>query len=62
MHSGHHGSPNPIDDHLLERVLGNVCSVLEPLGNTLKGSQCSRWFVNIQKRCVMIYERENISN
>jgi hypothetical protein len=33
-----HGSLDPIDDHLPERVLGNVCSVLEPSGNTLKGS------------------------
>jgi hypothetical protein len=36
MHRDHHGSPDPIDDHLLERVLCNVCSVLEPLGNTLR--------------------------
>jgi hypothetical protein len=44
MHRDHHGYPYLIDDHLPERVLGNVCSVLEPLGNTLKGSQCLRWF------------------
>jgi hypothetical protein len=38
MHRDHHGSPDLIDDHLPERVLDNVCSVLEPSGNTLKGS------------------------
>jgi hypothetical protein len=37
MHMGHHGYPNLIDDHLPERDLGNVYSVLKPLGNTLKG-------------------------
>jgi hypothetical protein len=42
MHMGHHGSPNPIDDHLPERYLGNVWSVLEPLGNTIKGSRFLR--------------------
>jgi hypothetical protein len=62
MHMGHHRSPDPIDDHLPERVLDNVYSVLEPSGNTLKGSRCSRWFGNIQKRRVMIYERGNSSN
>jgi hypothetical protein len=44
MHRDHHGSPDPIDDHLLERDLGNVCSVLEPSGNTIKGSRRLRWF------------------
>jgi hypothetical protein len=39
MHRGHHGYPDLIDDHLSERDLGNVLSVLEPLGNTLKGSR-----------------------
>jgi hypothetical protein len=38
MYRDHHGYPDLIDDHLPERVLGNVCSVLEPLGNTLKVS------------------------
>jgi hypothetical protein len=40
MHKDHHRYPDLIDDHLLERVLGNVYCVLEPLGNTLKGSRC----------------------
>jgi hypothetical protein len=40
MHKGHHGSPDPIDGHLLERVLGNVCSVLKPSGNTLMHVKC----------------------
>jgi hypothetical protein len=35
MHMGHHGSPDLIDGHLPERVLDNVCCVLEPSGNTL---------------------------
>jgi hypothetical protein len=38
MHRDHHGYVDLIDDHLPERVLGNVCSVLESSGNTLKGS------------------------
>jgi hypothetical protein len=42
MHRGHHGYPDLIDAHLPERDLGNVWSVLEPLGNTLKGSRCLR--------------------
>jgi hypothetical protein len=62
MHRGHHGSPYPMDGHLLERVLGNVCRVLGPLGNTLKGSRCSRWFGIIRKQRVIIYERGNSSN
>jgi hypothetical protein len=36
MHRGHHGSLDPTDDHLPERVLGNVCCVLESSGNTLR--------------------------
>jgi hypothetical protein len=36
MHRGLHGFPDLIEDHLSERVLGNVCRVLEPSGNTLK--------------------------
>jgi hypothetical protein len=38
MHMDRYGSPDPPDDHLPERVLGNVFSVLEPLGNTLNAS------------------------
>jgi hypothetical protein len=38
MHMDHCGSPDPPDDHLSVRVLGNVCSVLKPLGNALKRS------------------------
>jgi hypothetical protein len=41
MHRGYRGSLDLIDDHLPERVLGNACSILEPSGNTLKGSRCS---------------------
>jgi hypothetical protein len=44
MHMNHHGYPDLIDDHLPERVLGNVCSVHEPSVNTLKGSRCLRGF------------------
>jgi hypothetical protein len=46
MHKDHHGYPDLIDDPLPERVLvlSNVCIVLEPSGNILKGSQCLRWF------------------
>jgi hypothetical protein len=38
MHRSHHESLDLTNDHLPERDLGNVWSVLEPLGNTLKGS------------------------
>jgi hypothetical protein len=62
MHRDHHGSLVLIDDHLCERVLSNVYSILKPSGNTLKGSQCSRWFGSIRKHRVMIYERGNSSN
>jgi hypothetical protein len=44
VHMDHHGYPDLIDDHLPERVLGNVYSVLEPSGNTLKEYRCLRWF------------------
>jgi hypothetical protein len=30
MHRDHYGPLGPLDDHLPERVLGNVWSVLEP--------------------------------
>jgi hypothetical protein len=59
MHMDHLEYPDLIDDHLSERILGNVCSVLEPSDNRLKGSRCLRWFCNIQKHRVMIYERGN---
>jgi hypothetical protein len=49
MHRDHHGSLDLIDAHLPERVLGNVYRVLEPLGNTFKGSLCLRWLGNIWK-------------
>jgi hypothetical protein len=63
MHRDHHGSLDRIDDHLSERVIGNVCSVLEPSGNTLKGSRHMRdGFGNIWKHCVLIYERGNHSD
>jgi hypothetical protein len=39
MHGDHHGFLDLIEDHLPERVLDNVFRILEPLGNTLKGSQ-----------------------
>jgi hypothetical protein len=38
MHMDRYGSPDSSDDDLLERFLGNVWSILEPSGNTLKGS------------------------
>jgi hypothetical protein len=39
MQMDHCGPPGPPDDHLSKRVLGNIWSVLEPLGDTLKGSK-----------------------
>jgi hypothetical protein len=37
MHRGHYGHPSPADDHSPERSLGDVWSIPEPYGNTLKG-------------------------
>jgi hypothetical protein len=34
-----YGPPGPPDDHLPEKVLINVWSILEPSGNMLKGSK-----------------------
>jgi hypothetical protein len=41
----HHGYPDPIDDHLPERSLGNVWSIPEPQGNTLKGAMTYEMFL-----------------
>jgi hypothetical protein len=38
LHLGVIRYPDLIDDHLPERDVGNIWSVLEPLGNILKGS------------------------
>jgi hypothetical protein len=38
MHRDRYGSLDPLYDHLPKRDLDNVWSVLEPLGNMLKGS------------------------
>jgi hypothetical protein len=55
MHRDHYGPPGPPDDHLLERAIGNVYSILEPLGNMLKGSNMVLvMFGNIE---VLIEER-----
>jgi hypothetical protein len=40
MHKGHHGHPGPSDDHLSERVLGNVWSVFEPRVTRLRDHRC----------------------
>jgi hypothetical protein len=47
MHRGHHGYPDLIDDHLTERSLGNVWSIPEPWGNTLKGSMMCKMVFDI---------------
>jgi hypothetical protein len=57
MHRGLHEFPIRLKVIYQRRVLDNVCRVLEPLGNTLKGSRCLRRFGNIRKCRVMIYER-----
>jgi hypothetical protein len=63
MHKDHYGPPGPPDDHLPKRVLGNVWSILEPVGNTLKGSKMFKMvlvmFGNIG---VMIEERQKSSD
>jgi hypothetical protein len=49
IHRDHHGSPDSPDDHLSERVLGNVWSVLEPLVTHLRDHRCLRWFLLYSK-------------
>jgi hypothetical protein len=54
-HKDRHGFPDSTDDYLSEKGLGNVWSVLEPLGNTLKGSLMFKdGFDYIQKYRVLI--------
>jgi hypothetical protein len=48
IHRDHHGCPDSIDDHLPERILGNVWSILEPYGNTIKGAMTLRCYWNCQ--------------
>jgi hypothetical protein len=48
IHRDHHGCPDLIDDHLKEKSLNNVCSILELYGNTLKGAMTLRCFWNCQ--------------
>jgi hypothetical protein len=58
MHRDNYGPPGLHDDHLLERVLSNVWSVLEPLGNTLKGSKMFKMVLVIFENIgVLIKER-----
>jgi hypothetical protein len=38
MHGGHYRHPGLANDHSPERSLGDVWSIPEPYGNTLKGS------------------------
>jgi hypothetical protein len=52
MHTGHHRSPYLIDGQLPERVLGNVCCILDARDG----------FGIIQKQCVMFYERGKVPN
>jgi hypothetical protein len=61
MHRGYHGSLDPIDGHLRERVLGNVCRVLESSGNTLKGLDARDGFGIIRKQCVIFMREGKIS-
>jgi hypothetical protein len=48
IHRDHHGCPDPIDDHLLKRSLGNVWSIFEPCDNSIKGAMTLRCFYNCQ--------------
>jgi hypothetical protein len=50
MHMGHYGPLGHPDDHFPERVFSNIWSVIEPLGNTFKGSKMFKMvFGYIQK-------------
>jgi hypothetical protein len=44
MHMDRYGPPGPPDDHLPERVLGNVWSVLEQWVTRLRETRCFKWF------------------
>jgi hypothetical protein len=63
MHMDHYDPPSPPDDHLPERVLTNIWSVLEPLGNILKGSKMFKMVLVIFRNIGMLTkERQKSSN
>jgi hypothetical protein len=62
MHMDHHGFLDPIEDHLKERVLGNVYRILEPSGTHVRDNDARDDFGIIQKHRVMFYERGKSSN
>jgi hypothetical protein len=63
MHEGHHGHPGPSNDHLPERVLGNVWSVLEPGVAHLRDQRCFEMVLVIFRNIgVLMEERWNNIN
>jgi hypothetical protein len=63
MHRGHHGHPGPSDDHLPERVLGNVWSVLEPGVAHFRDQRCFKMVLVIFGNIgVLMEERWNNIN
>jgi hypothetical protein len=60
MHMDHHGSPDLIDDHLLEREFSVMSVVFSNRWVThLRDLDARDGFGNIWKHRVMIYERGN---
>jgi hypothetical protein len=49
MHMDRYGPPGPPDDHLPERVLGNVWSVLEQWVTRLRETRCFKMVLVIFK-------------
>jgi hypothetical protein len=63
MHMDHYGPPGPPDDHLPQRVLDNVWSVLEPWVTRLRDQRCLRWFLVIFGNIgVLMEERQKSSD
>jgi hypothetical protein len=62
MHMDHYGPPGPPDDHLPQRVLDNVQSVLEPWVTCLRDQRCLRWFLVIFGNIVVLTEERKKSS
>jgi hypothetical protein len=58
----HYGPPGPPNDHLPEKVLGNVWSVLKPLGNMLKGSKMFKMVLLIFGNIRVLTKERRISS
>jgi hypothetical protein len=60
MHKDHHRFPDPVEDHLPERVLGKDYRILEPSVTHLRDHDARDDFGIIRKHRVMLYERGKV--